>query len=168
MAIIVKNPLLSEKQFIRWWQEYKDGIKAQYDIPSLRSYGDGVFEIGVWGIGEGFETDKNGEYKDSRNFFEIYEQFCIEELPQEKSCLEKKNRYADIGRNSSDLYYIDFRAGGRYIHRGDGVFVESKNSRLSDSMKQLLTTCLLIFVLSLLLGRNIYDLCRSKASKSKQ
>ena len=162
--IIIENPPLSEKQFIRWWQEHQDSIKAQSDTPLIKD--DGIFSISVWRLGEGFDINKEGEYKKDYGFFvEFYEQFCIDELPQEKRCLEKKNLYADIRRNSSGLYYIDFRAGGRYIHRGDGNFVESKNSQLSDAKKRLLTIFLLIFVLSLLLGRNIYDICRSNKQR---
>lgn len=165
--LVIKNPPLNGKKFVHWWQEHKEGIKAQYDIPSLSRDGDWVFHIGVWGLGDGFDTDKNGEYKDGY-LFEQYEQMCIDELPQEKRCLERENNYAGIGRSDSGLYYIDFFDGGRYIHRGDGQFVESKNSRLSGSMKRLLTIFLLIFVISLLLGRNIYDLYRSKSSRSKK
>ena len=163
--LILKNPPLNQTQFICWWQEHKDGIKTQKDVPSISD--DGIFGISVWSLGAGFDTDKNGEYKDGGNFFEIYEQFCIEELPQEKRCLEKENNYIKIGRVRDGWKYIDFYDGGRYIDWGDGQFVESKNSRLSDSMKQLLTTFLLIFVTSLLLGRNIYDLCRSKQSTQR-
>lgn len=125
--LIVKNPPLSERRFIRWWQDNKETIKAQYDVPSESK--DGVFTIGVWEIGaDGYETDKNGELK---GYFDVYDQVCIMELPYEARCIDKTNRYADIGRAVSGWYYLDFvRAekyfgwgnGNDYIHWGDGHF----------------------------------------------
>lgn len=125
--IVVKNPPLNERRFIRWWQENKETIKAQYDVPSERD--DGVFAIGVWEIGaDGYETDKNGELK---GFNDVYDQTCIMELPHEARCVDKKNFYARIGRARGGWYsigfaraekYIGWGNGNKYIHWGDGHF----------------------------------------------
>lgn len=114
--IVVKNPPLSERRFIRWWQENKETIKAQYDVPSESK--DGVFRIGVWVIGaNGYEIDRNGELK---GFNDVYDQVCIMELPHEARCVDKKSFYARIGRAVSGWYYLDFAHREKYIGWGNG------------------------------------------------
>ncbi|MFA5649266.1 MAG: DUF943 family protein [Bacteroidales bacterium] len=123
--IIVKNPPLNEHDFIRWWQENKAGIQVRYAIPSTRDES-GSFTIGVWDIGEGYETDKSGEYKPVFPYLEKYDQTCIMEIVGEERCVEKNNRYANVGRAISGWYSIEFSSGNEYIQNDKGEFVKRK------------------------------------------
>ena len=47
-------------------------------------------------------------------------------LPQKARCLNKENRYADIGKAVSGWHYINFSSGNEYIQNDKGEFVKRK------------------------------------------
>ncbi|WKU19355.1 DUF943 family protein [Advenella alkanexedens] len=126
-AIILKNPPLNEQDFIRWWQENKEEIRTVYHIPT--EHPDvGFYSISVWDIGDGYEINKKGQLKEGVRLspFAVYSQNCFLMLPQKARCLNKENRYADIGKAVSGWHYINFSSGNEYIQNDKGEFVKRK------------------------------------------
>lgn len=127
--IVLKNPPLNERHFIRWWQENKNQIEEKYNVPSIDPLDDS-YRIYLWDIADGYQNNKEGEEKPgfiaflSGNY--IYEQVCLTALPQEERCIEKENLYALIERTVSGNHYIDFANGNRYIQNKKGDFIQHK------------------------------------------
>ena len=122
--IVLNKPLLNELHFIDWWKKNKIIIRDKYQVPDIEQ-GKKTYSIYVWDIGDGYETDKNGEYKPG--FIpEKYDQICFMELVQEERCVERKNRYAYIAEKDTGWSFIRFSSGNEYVQNDKGEFVKRK------------------------------------------
>ncbi|QKJ85073.1 DUF943 family protein [Paramixta manurensis] len=80
--ILVKNPPLTDRAKIAWWQKNQEILKNQYHVPQPEaSYGS--WNVSVWNIGNGFKEREESTFLD---FFPT-SQRCFDEIKATKNCI---------------------------------------------------------------------------------
>ncbi|MDW6091244.1 DUF943 family protein [Vibrio rhizosphaerae] len=88
--IVVKNFPITRWGKIRWWEQNKENLKEQYDVPKLDNHG--YFSVSFWDIGSGYREDR---MVDQDSYL-----LCFEDMKVKANCIEK-NRVFEVvkGRN---------------------------------------------------------------------
>ncbi len=82
--IIVKNLPLTDRGKIKWWEENKEQMKKDYNLPIGKEKYDINFFV--------------GDYKENRGTDEDSNLYCFLDMPQKDNCIEKGNQPLTILR----------------------------------------------------------------------
>lgn len=97
--IIFKNPPLTKRGLVSWWEQNKAMIKQRYDAPKA-SY-DGTFVLVLWDIGDGYEEFNDKKW---RTLTQRYDQSCFGD--NKMQCLDKSKIIGRIrGGQQGDLTF---------------------------------------------------------------
>ncbi|MGB8668062.1 MAG: DUF943 family protein [Serratia inhibens] len=90
--IIIKNPPITDKGKIIWWQKNEHAIQMKYGIPKPER--NGSYSVSIWDFGDGYEIYREDSLFASR----LEDLYCFDE--DKKICLEKKNEVITIYKTS--------------------------------------------------------------------
>ncbi|CNB64127.1 DUF943 family protein [Yersinia similis] len=113
--IIIKNPPITDKGKITWWQDNKDIIQAKYGTPKYDI--NGTFSVTILDFGDGYENYREGSH------FEIPapEFYCFDDA--KINCLDKENEIVTIYKTSGGIIkYVTNDTS--YNQREDGEIVK--------------------------------------------
>ena len=102
MDIVIKQPPVTQKGKITWWEANEAVIKKKYGSPM--SDENGVYYVNLLDGGNGFKKPS----EDNSNWFSFSQKKlqCFDEIKSEKRCFENSNQMTIVHDRSNNIFYL--------------------------------------------------------------
>lgn len=102
MSIVVKQPPLTQKGKIIWWEAHEDAIKEKYGFPKPDE--NGVYYISLTDGENGFKKSS----EDNSNWFSFSNRklYCFDEIKSEKRCFDNNEIMTVLHDGNNKISYL--------------------------------------------------------------
>ena len=103
MDIVIKQPPVTQKGKITWWEANEAVIKKKYGSPM--SDENGVYYVNLLDGGNGFKKPS----EDNSNWFSFSQKKlqCFDEIKSEKRCFENSNQMTIVYDRSNNIFLFN-------------------------------------------------------------